>query len=141
MTNYFTDNRLSGISSFFAITIGVYIAVITILAMSEIGISKELLCRRLDKSLINVIMAGISENLFAVGFSIFVSLNKTTGFVLGVSSLVAIISFIKFIILLVRVFNADMEQMAKVIDEEEKYQADMLSNIMIISKYCRKKDL
>ena len=59
LQEYFSQDRLNGITAFFAITIGVYITVITILATTEIGISRKMLERRLDKPLIDVIMFGI----------------------------------------------------------------------------------
>lgn len=41
MQIYFTQDRISGIATFFTIVIGIYVAVLTVIATSEIGISKK----------------------------------------------------------------------------------------------------
>lgn len=135
---YFSQDRLNGIAAFFAITIGVYITIVTVLATSEIGISKEMLKRRLDRPLINVIMVGLTENFVSVGFSVFAPMNVNTSFMLVVSLIISVISFIKFIILLVIIFKKNMEQMAKAIEEEEMYKNEMLTYVKEISRYIRK---
>lgn len=138
LQDYFNSDRLSGIAAFFAITIGIYIAVITILATSELGISKELLIKRLDRPLIDVIMAGIVENLISVGLAIFVPLNEATSYVLSVFLIISIMSFTKFVKQLIRIFRKNMDSMAKSIDEAEKYNNDMLTYVKEISKYCQR---
>ena len=140
LSQYFSQDRLNGIATFFAITIGVYIAVITVLATAEIGISKELLKRRLDKPLINVIIAGMVENFISVGLAIFIPQNSLTQYILGVSLVVSIVSFIKFIILLVIIFKNNMEQMAKEIDNEDYYRNAMITYLEGVFKYCQKQD-
>lgn len=135
---YFTQERLNGIATFFAITIGVYIAVVTVLATSEIGISKEMLRRKLDKPLINIIIAGMVENFISIGLAIFVPLNKFTRYFLGIFLLISLISFVKFIVLLVVIFKENLEQMAKAIDEEECYRNEMLTCLEEICKYLKK---
>lgn len=79
---YFEQDRLNGIATFFAITIGVYIAVITVLATSEIGISKEMLKKNLDKPLIDIIIVGMVENFITIGLAVFIPLNTFTGSIL-----------------------------------------------------------
>lgn len=56
LSSYLSQDRLNGIAAFFAITIGVYIAVITVLATTEIGITKEMLKKKLDRPLIDVMI-------------------------------------------------------------------------------------
>lgn len=138
LSTYFTQDRLNGIAAFFAITIGVYIAVVTVLATTEIGISKEILRKKIDRSLINVIMVGIGENFFSVGLSIFIPLNAFTRYVLIVFLTISIISFAKFIILLVIIFKKNLQLMAQSIDEEEVYRNNMLTYIEEIFKYFQK---
>lgn len=50
----------------------------------------------------------------------------------------SIISFVKFIVLLLKIFVENMNQMAKTIDEKERYDNDMMTYIKEISKNCRK---
>lgn len=137
MAVYFTNERLNGIATFFSITIGVYIAVITVLATAEIGISAEMLRRQLDKRLINVMMMGIIEDFVAVTLAVFVPLNEISIKVLVLSMVVAGISFVKFIRLLFTIFKVNMEQMVKKLDEDERNQAELLTNISEITKMCR----
>ncbi len=138
LESYLTPDRLNGVASFFAITIGVYIAVITILATSEISISRELLVRKLDRRIINVVMVGMSENLLSAGCAIFIPLNKISRRMILAFIVLSIISFVKFIVLLLKIFVENMNQMAKTIDEKERYDNDMMTYIKEISKNCRK---
>lgn len=138
MAGYFTNERLNGIATFFSITIGVYIAVITVLATAEIGISAEMLRRQLDKRLINIMMMGIIEDFVAVTLAVFVPLNEISIKVLVLSMVVAGISFIKFIRLLFIIFKVNMEQMVKKIDEDERNKNELMTNISEITKMCRK---
>lgn len=136
--DYFTQDRLNGIATFFTITIGVYVAVVTVLAMSEIGISKALLEKKLDRALINVIIFGILEDIITAGIAIFVPRNKIIYFILLVSVFISIISFIKFIILMVIIFKKNMDQMAKNMDAEESYRNDLLSYLEQIKRNTEK---
>ena len=131
LSSYLSQDRLNGIAAFFAITIGVYIAVITVLATTEIGITKEMLKKKLDRPLIDVMIVGIIEDFIAVGLAVFIPLNTITGYVL-------IISFLKFTVLLVFMFKANMNQMARDIDAEEQYKDSILAYLNSISCYCRK---
>ena len=139
MARYFTSERLNGIATFFSITIGVYIAVITVLATAEIGISAEMLRRKLDKRLINIMMMGIVEDFIAVTLAVFVPLNVISVKVLVLSIIVAGISFVKFIRLLFIIFKVNMEQMVKKLDEDERNQAELLTNISEITKMCKER--
>ena len=135
---YLNQDRLNGIAAFFAITIGVYIAVITVLATTEIGISKEMLKKKLDRPLIDVMIVGMIEDFIAVGLAVFIPLNTITGYVLIIFLSIAIISFLKFTVLLVAIFKANMNQMARDIDAEEQYKDSILAYLNSISCYCRK---
>ena len=116
LKDYFTSDRLNGIAAFFAITIGVYIAVVTILATSELAISKNILKKKLDKKLINIIIVGIVENISAAGIAMFIPMNVITRYIL---------SFVKFIILLLLLFKGNLNQMAKDIDSRDRYENEI----------------
>ena len=122
LEDYLSQTRVDGIASFFAITIGIYIAVITVLATSEIGISDRLLKKRLDKRLLYVVIGGMIENLVAAGGAIFLPINQFTKHMLVISIMLSLISFVKFIILLLEIFKGNMESMVVSMDEEEKYR-------------------
>ena len=137
LQEYFSQDRLNGITAFFAITIGVYITVITILATTEIGISRKMLERRLDKPLIDVIMFGIIEDFLTVASATFLLGNIVYDF-LPLFIILSLISFAKFIYLLMLIFKANMEQMAKAIDEKDRYDDDLLETIKLILMAIRK---
>lgn len=127
LLSYFTQDRLNGIAAFFAIAVGVYVAVVTVFATSKIGISREMLKRNLDKPLINVVIVGMIEDIITVGLSIFIPINKITVHILIIFLMVSVISFGKFILLLIIIFRANMNEMAKEIDAEEEYNDELLS--------------
>ncbi|MFQ7574541.1 MAG: hypothetical protein ACLRLD_03815 [Lachnospira sp.] len=137
--SYLTENRMNGIATFFSITIGIYITVITILSTSEISISKEMLKRKLDKPLINVIVAGMVEDFISVGLVVFAPLNSLTSKMVVIFVIISIISFVKFIILLIVIFKENMNQMAKSIDEEEDNKQLILIYLREIAKHYNDK--
>lgn len=110
---------------------------ITILATTEIGISRKMLERRLDKPLIDVIMFGIIEDFLTVASATFLLGNIVYDF-LPLFIILSLISFAKFIYLLMLIFKANMEQMAKAIDEKDRYDDDLLETIKLILMAIRK---
>ena len=136
--SYLSQDRLNGIAAFFAITIGVYIAVITVLATAEIGITKEMLKKKLDRPLLDVMIVAMIEDFIAVGLAVFIPLNTITRYVLIIFLSTSIISFLKFTVLLVVIFKANMNQMARDIDAEEQFKDSILAYLNNISCYCRK---
>ena len=138
LQSYFTQDRLNGVATFFAITIATYIAVVTILATTEIGISKRMLEQRLDKPLINVIMFGVIENFIAVALSIFMPSSEVVYELIALFIILSLCSFVKFIILLITIFKVNMNEMAKSIDDKEKYENDLIAELKKISMYCKK---
>lgn len=129
LQSYFTQDRLNGVATFFAITIATYIAVVTILATTEIGISKRMLEQRLDKPLINVIMFGVIENFIAVALSIFMPSSEVVYELIALFIILSLCSFVKFIILLITIFKVNMNEMAKSIDDKEKYENDLIAEL------------
>lgn len=139
LISYFSQEVKNGITSFFSITVGIYIAVVTIISTSVIGISKAILQRKLDHLLISIIIGGMSEGLVAVGLSVFCTSKEFIYFwLLATVVIIAIISFVKFIRLLLLIFRKNLEIMARTIDDDENYKNDLLTHIEEISGYCRK---
>lgn len=137
LVDYFTQDRLNGITAFFAITVGIYITVITILGTSRLGISKKMITSNLDKPLISVIMLGMLENLITSGMAIFINLNTKTAYILMVFLIISIISFVKFIIILLMIFKVNMNEMAKEIDNEERYNDEILASLKEIVQFMK----
>lgn len=122
--------KRADIISFFAIIIGVYIAVITIIATSIIGITKEMLKEKLDTQLIDTIIFGMTETMLTIGTIIF--LNPTTvlkRIVLAALIFNSIISFLKFTVILTLIFKTNMNAMAEEIDNKDDYENKILSNL------------
>ncbi|MDU1911504.1 hypothetical protein [Fusobacterium sp.] len=122
LTQYFTNDRLSSITEFFSIVIAVYIAVITILGTSMIGITKKILEKKLDSRLINIIMFGIIEALLSILIITFIENSWFNYYydVLLCLSITTLITFAKFIYLLSLIFKANLNSLAEKIDEDTK---------------------
>jgi len=143
--DYFSESRVSLLINFYSIVIGMYIAVITILATSRLSISEDILKERLDSKLIRVMLAGIIENLAVVVMLIAVpsSIRWYYDIVL-VTIIVALLSLIKFICFLAIFFQLNMEAMAKEIDEENQrkgkdrgFQNSLMNALKEISENIR----
>lgn len=122
--------RRADVISFFSIIIGVYIAVITIIATSIIGITKEMLKEKLDTQLIDTIIFGMTETMLTIGSIIF--LNPTTGLkriILAALIFNSIVSFLKFTVILTLIFKTNMNAMAEEIDNKDDYENKILSNL------------
>ena len=117
--------RRADVISFFSIIIGVYIAVITIIATSIIGITKEMLKEKLDTQLIDTIIFGMTETMLTIGSIIF--LNPTTGLKRIIFN--SIVSFLKFTVILTLIFKINMNAMAEEIDNKDDYENKILSNL------------
>lgn len=138
LSAYFSSDRLNGIATFFAITIGIYVTVIMVLATSRIGISRGMLKSNLDKRLINVMIVGMIENFISTGLAIFIPMSGKTRYILTTFLIMSIVSFVKFIALLVVIFSVNLNEMAKEMDDEEKYQDDMLTYVEGIYRFLKK---
>lgn len=136
LKDYLSKERINGLASFFSITSGIYIAVITIVATSVIGVSKDLLGRNLDRPMIHVFTLGLSEGLLTVGVSIFLPREIPYYYlILATSILVSIISLIKFIRLLILMFEANMNKMTEDIVKKESDEGDILYYLKILSQH------
>lgn len=98
-----------------------------------------MLKRKLDKPLINVIVAGMVEDFISVGLVVFAPLNSLTSKMVVIFVIISIISFVKFIILLIVIFKENMNQMAKSIDEEEDNKQLILIYLREIAKHYNDK--
>lgn len=136
---FLTHERISDVSSFFAIAIGIYIAIITIIATSIIGISRKLLEQNRHKDLLCVISFGMIQNLLAVVIGVFLSgqvdwLNRAY-----ITIVVAgLISFVKFIYLIILIFSANMKQMTMEIDEGDRFRDAIESTLKQIENNTKK---
>lgn len=137
---YFTDGRISGLSDFFSTTVAIYIAVLTILATSIIGISEDVLRSKTDGPLIYVFMFGMIENLLVIAFGLFIPRHFEYYYLfLATFTLMAICSFAKFVHLLILIFRSNMDRMAESIDRQKRNETDMISLLENIARYLKDK--
>ena len=120
--------KRADIISFFSIIIGIYIAVITIIATSIIGITKEMLKKNLDTQLIDIF--GMIETILTIGIIIFLNPTTKLSRVILVALICnSIISFFKFTIILTLIFKANMNAMATEIDSKDEYENRLLTTL------------
>lgn len=136
---YFSTDRLGRIASFFSIVIGIYIAVMTILASSITGLTEKVLEKKLDDKLLSVIMLGLCENLLSVSICVFMPITTFFCKLLVLFTILALISLIKFIYILALIFKINLNEMARMIDVETKYKNDLLTNLEQILDNCENK--
>lgn len=125
--------------SFFSIVSGIYITVLTLMGTTIISITKELLIRSLDKKIINIISLGIIETLISISILIKKdNIGDCYNIFLTSMLIISLISFIKFIIVLILIFKANINAMAKEIDEKEKNEVEFLNILDNINKNLEK---
>lgn len=127
MSGYLTDDRISNLVNYFAISIGVYIAVITLLATSIIGLSEDILRKGVDVQLLFVTKVGIGENIAAVIMGVMLPVNLWPWHMQYFGLIIAaIISFVKFVRLMFYLFQGNMNSMADTIDKDKKEKYEIL---------------
>lgn len=139
MQTYFTQDRISGIATFFTIIIGIYVAVLTVIATSEIGLSKKIIQNNIDDALIVIIVVGMIENLLTVGVAIFGVDRVWIYEVLLTGIAASLVSFAKFVRLIVLISRGNMNEIAKNIESEERYKNDILTYLEEIHRYQKSK--
>lgn len=132
----FNPDRLNLFAGFFSIICGIYLAVITIIGTSIIGITKGLLKQKLDRDLINLFMIGLIENIISVITCIIAAGVSGVYFycTLIVVFLLTFVTLIKFILIIRLIFLANLEKTAKSIDEDEYYKQQLLNTIYGIER-------
>ena len=135
VSDYFSSGRVANLTALFAIIIGVYIATISILATSVIGISGEIVKHRMDKSLLFVAELGCVENIAAVFLGVMFSVQREPWCIFYLGLLAASsISFLKFVRIMFLVFRCNMDRMATSIDREEADRNEILMRLEQIEK-------
>ena len=115
---------------------GIYLAVITIIGTSIIGITKGLLEQKLDRELIDLFMIGLIENIISVIMCIIAAGVSGVYFYcsLIVVFLMTFVTLIKFILIIRLIFLANLEKTAKSIDEDEYYKQQLLTTLYSIER-------
>lgn len=124
----FDSSRMSLVISAVAIILGIYIAVISIVATSVLGITKDMLEKRKDKQLLQIIFSGMMVNTFLVFFCVLFDISTAWFGLLLITLLgIAFVSFIKFMCLIFKIFQANFNQQAKSITNEELEKEELIT--------------
>lgn len=127
---YFSDSRCSGIVSYLAIAIGIYATVWSVFATSVSKINEQILKEKIEGQLFLVISVGIFESLIAVIFSVFIpSIFSLYTSIFLILATLASVSFIKFMIMLLRITNINMKFIVKEIDEQNRRNTELSTRI------------
>lgn len=137
----FTPDRLNLFAGFFSIICGIYLAVITIIGTSVIGITKGLLEKKLDKDLINLFLLGLIENIVSVIVCIIAAGVSGAFFycILIGTFLLTFVTLIKFIRIIRLIFLANLEKTAQSIDEDDSYKQQMMTTLYSIENNTKNK--
>lgn len=130
VNQYFSDNRCSGIISFLAIVVGIYVTVWSIFSTSAGKINEELLKKRVEGQLFFLIEVGLFESLAAIFICVFVpSIYIAYADSLLVLVTLALISFVKFVIILLLITKLNIRYIVNEIDSQKRNNTELLVKI------------
>ncbi len=119
--------------SLFSIVSGIYVTALTLMGTTIISVTKSLLLNNLDKKIMRTIVIGILETLTCIVLLIF----KNTiidNCILTMTIVLTGASFVRFIIVLIMMFKANMKAMKDEIDEKEKEMNEILCHLYSIDQ-------
>lgn len=142
---YFCEDRIGSLIELFSITTGIYITMLSILAISATKIMEALLKKRMEQQLLDVMMWGLVSNVIAVLVLVFMPKIQGGNIILSAVLLWAVMHLIYFFFVLFAIFKYNVQNMDKEIDEENKWKkgiekkmAIMQSDIQEIVKEIKK---
>lgn len=135
LSTYYTESRLNNIVTFVSISIGVYMAIISILATTSTSVSEKIVERKLDDGLIALTCSGIIEGSFLMGLIIFVAdTSPDLYYLITLLIIIFSISFLKFIIFVILAYKYNLSTIAKQVDEKNNLKNDILHLLEQIEK-------
>ncbi len=126
----FDNDRLSLVVNAVAIILGIYIAVVTILATSVLGITIDMLKKKKDVQLLHIVFSGMTINIVTVFFCVLFEIDVAHIYnclVLIILLLIAFVSFLKFMHLIYLIFQGNFNQMAKDITNDELEKEELFT--------------
>ncbi|MDD3393937.1 MAG: hypothetical protein PHG19_04765 [Anaerotignum sp.] len=141
LSNYFDSERISFLISFFSVVIAMYITMTSILAISTTKIMEALLEKCLEKKFLSVIKWSLTSSIFSALVCVF--LNKyfiSYGFLLLLSISFAVAHLIYFIRLLFTIFEYNINNMDKELDEYNKLRQELKITLKYIREEINKKN-
>lgn len=132
---FFTDSRLNRIISATAIILGIYIAAISIIATSVLGITKNMLEDKKDRELLQITFSGMMINTILVFFCVLFDIAEMWQCIFLMALLtIVFVSFVKFMHLIFLVFQANFNQLSIQISCEESEKEDFFTILKKIEK-------
>ncbi len=135
---YFSVDRIGALIDFFSITIGIYITMISILAISITKIMEALLKERKEEQILNVMMWGLISNVIAVLLLVFMPVIQGGNIILLAILLWAVLHMIYFFFVLFTIFEYNIQNMDKEIDNENEWRNGIKKKIDIIQSDVQK---
>lgn len=132
MANYFSNDRISNLIEFFSVTIGIYMTLISIFAISVTKIMIALSERDMEDKFLSVLMSGLISCIVVVLYIVFMPIIAGYYLYFIFLLILAIFHFIYFICILYNIFKFNVKNMPKEVREEDKFKKGIASNIFII---------
>lgn len=136
LTLAYSESRLTLIISATAIILGIYIAVISIIATSVLGITEDMIRKGKHEQLLHIVFTGMMVNSVLVFLCVLFDVD--TGWkavIISAFLSISIVSFFKFMWLLFLIFQANFLAMGKSIEEDRRENQELLT---ILNKIERK---
>ena len=136
LTLAYSESRLTLIISATAIILGIYIAVISIIATSVLGITEDMIRKGKHEQLLHIVFTGMMVNSILVFLCVLFDVD--TGWkavIISAFLSISIVSFFKFMWLLFLIFQANFLAMGKSIEEDRRENQELLT---ILNKIERK---
>lgn len=139
--NIFCTERLNMIATILTITTGFYLTIATVVSVSVINVSKNILKSQSDRPIITMIMLGIIENIVCIILCTceINNENAVLSFGLAVILLLSLVTFAKFINFVRHLLTENMRQMQMDIRATEDREEDILLTLKNIEKNTKQK--
>lgn len=132
LETYFSYERKALLIEFFSITTGIYITMLSILAISATKIMEALLKKKIEQQLLQIMMWGLISSIFVVLALGFIPEMQGENIILFAVSIWAILHLIYFFFVLFVIFKFNVQNMDKEIDEENRWKRDIVKKMAII---------
>jgi len=132
LDSYFSDNRIGSLIEFFSITIGIYITMLSILAISTTKIMEALSKKSMDQKLLDFMMWGLISSICAVLVLVFMPDVRSGNIILAAVLLWAVIHLIYYFIILFAIFKYNVNNMGLEIDAENRRKEKIEVKLQLI---------
>lgn len=135
----YSEHRLNLIISATAIILGIYIAVISIIATSVLGITENMIQKGKHEQLLQIVFTGMLVNSILVFSCVLLTVDVGwKALMISVLLAVSMVAFIKFMCLLFLIFQANFIAMEKAIEAERQKDEEILTLLKKIEQKLNK---